>query len=319
MVKAKMNIRNCGITSDWRSLPRMLIPQHPAGAQVFKPTGKLTLQEDVMKRLNGLLQVTKGKKGIRLVSLLKLCCVVCLCAITLALFPPALDAQDEDVGHNHSHSKPQATLKLTGQQLNTLVSQEATQNLVTLIALDLGTPVSGTWSGTVTSNSWDLTFVGYVNGQATQLTESGTLSGKKGNVASWTDSGAVGGTPVSGSGTATLTSNWWAWTQDVQGVNAIVTPQEMICYTDGPRSLECLLAEMLSDFQLTGPNTNYAVAPQLDLQTGFVFSSGYVESTGTTSIQEGSIDYSTGSISYAAYSLSAQGALKIAASRQSHR
>src|SRR5579863_10210952 len=84
---------------------------------------------------------------------------------------------------NNANNNPPAPIKLTGQQYNTLVSQEATQNMVTYLTNQSGGgPLSGTWSGTVTNSGWSLSFSGSINTQATALTETGVL---KGNVASW--------------------------------------------------------------------------------------------------------------------------------------
>jgi hypothetical protein len=94
-----------------------------------------------------------------ILTTLKTCFFASLLALTLALVPSALHAQDADANPDHSRSNPQAGVKFTGQQLNTLVSQEATQNMETIIAANLGGSVSGTWNGTVTDSSWELTDV----------------------------------------------------------------------------------------------------------------------------------------------------------------
>jgi hypothetical protein len=155
-----------------------------------------------MKWFSGSTLVRNEKRGIRLVNLFKLCCVVSLCAITLALFPLALEAQEEDADSNHRliHEKSGA-ITATQQQLNTLIALEATHNEIGSFSLQLGGPVSGTWSGTVSDTGWSLTFSGTINGQDASITENGVI--KKKDVL-WTDSGTIGGSAITGNGNVTV-------------------------------------------------------------------------------------------------------------------
>jgi len=273
-----------------------------------------------MNRFNFASPSSKNRKSQKITATLRRCSLVSLFAIAIALLPSAVVAQEADANlAQRTEGKREAKTVFTGQQLNTLISQEATENLVSLLGINLGEPVAGTWSGTVTDSGWQLTFTGSIAGQATQITENGTLGGKKGNDASWSDSGAVGTTSVSGSGTATYAGGWLTWTQDVQGgsqgsihsdlyfYDPVATFQEEQCYTYGPKSPLCIAAENYSFFKEWGPETNYTVATHLDLQTGFFFSSGDVENAQLTTIHVGYIDFSTGSIAYSVSSFTPQG------------
>jgi len=196
--------------------------------------------------------------------------------------------------------------KLTGQQVNVLVSQEATQNVVTYLTSQLGPPLSGTWSGTVTASGWNLTFSGSINGQAAALTEAGTFKGK---IASWKDSGTVGSDNVSGSGTATLipSKSQMKWRQSV-GAGAMPFDdlddlQTWVC-ENFPDS--CDDVHLLSDYirSLGGG----IVAADFARSTGSVFTSTVqTQVPNLTTIQEGSIAAKTGAISYDSDTFTAQG------------
>jgi hypothetical protein len=206
--------------------------------------------------------------------------------------------------------RSQVKAKLTDQQQNAVISLEATQNVEALLAFNLGGPVSGTWSGTITSTGWTLNFSGSIDGQTTQLTETGTIN-KKGTDATWEDTGSVGATPVTGSGSAIYKSDWLTWSQTVQGgstgqsahgdlyfYDPIATYQEEVCYSDGPTSTECEAAENWSWFEEFGPEINYTAVARLDTTTGYVFSSGDTEDNTFVIVHVGNLSFSTGSVSY---------------------
>lgn len=235
-----------------------------------------------MKRFNGFSQA--------------LLLVVCSGALAFGQAPATKNS-------NNANSKnPPASVKLTGQQLNTLVSQEATQNLVTYLTNQSGGgPLSGTWSGTVTDQGWSLTFSGSINSQAAALTESGFLKGK---VASWTDSGTVGSNNVSGSGTATLMSNnrvKWAQKigQDNMPEDIIDVIQQWYCDAGYP----CDVVHFISDII-----RHLVATTEFDLKTGSVFGSSVpLAVQGVTTIQQGAIALKTGAISYDSDTFTPQG------------
>jgi hypothetical protein len=207
---------------------------------------------------------------------------------------------------------PPASVKLTGQQFNTLVSQEATQNLVTYLTNQSGGgPLSGTWSGTVTDQGWSLTFSGSINSQAAALTESGSLNG---SVASWSDSGTVGSNNVGGSGTATLMSNNKVkWAQKIAGNDGpedlIDVIQQLFCDEGYP----CDIVHFISDLirGITAIDTT-----ELDLKSGAVFASSVpTTAKGVTTVQQGAIAVDTGVISYDSDTFTPEGAGRVAPKR----
>jgi hypothetical protein len=205
-----------------------------------------------------------------------------------------------------ANNRTPAKIKITPQQLNTLVSQEATQNLMAFLANELGAPLSGAWSGTAGDSGWNLTFAGSISGQAAAITESGVL---KGNVASWTDSGTVGNTPVTGSGKASLTNNneiKWAQRANEGTVPwKTVVIQLNVCAA----APECDVIVMISELPDQAPGAGPAnVVTQLNLKTGTVFGSSVQQKApGLTMLQDGSIAFKTGQISYDADTFTPQG------------
>jgi hypothetical protein len=203
-----------------------------------------------------------------------------------------------------SYKHTPATGKLTGQQFNALVAQEASQNVVTSLATQLGGPLSGTWSGTVTETSWNLTFSGSINSQAAAFTESGSL---KGQVGSWKDSGTVGDNKVVGSGTAKrINNNEVSWDQSVKGsIGRPCCPPatQWIQYMGNIAVFGSNLPARSDSFDGPGSFKPIFDGTQLNLETGVIFgSSVQQEAPQFTTIQEGSISYTNGAISYSSAS-----------------
>jgi len=204
-----------------------------------------------------------------------------------------------------SVAQDQSSIKLTGQQVNVLVSQEATQNVVTYLTTQSGgNSLTGTWSGSVTDQGWNLSFSGSINSQAASLAESGALKGK---VASWTDSGTVGSNNVSGSGTATLTSgDKLKWAQTI-GEGAM--PEDII---DDIQAIFCLvypcdLVQMWSELIREGGRS---VVTEFDVKTGDFFASSVpvMKTQGITTVQQGALARKTGAIAYDSDTFTPQGA-----------
>jgi hypothetical protein len=266
----------------------------PAGVQAFKPSWEYPFRRNVMKRLNGLSQVVNGNSQSRTIVMIRKAISVILSIVVLITVSVG---QDPQVPNSNAPVGP------TGQQLNTLISQRATQNVTTYFATQLGAHLSGTWSGTVTDTGWNLTFSGSINGQAAAITETGVLKAK---VASWTDSGTVGSTNVTGSGTATLTSNnELKWNQKVGGEGKDGLPLVIwviiiivIILVLLPKKASIIAAGQEPKVP-GGPAGDILVANQFNLQTGTLFSSSVPQAAqGLTTIQEGSINNQTGTISY---------------------
>jgi hypothetical protein len=227
--------------------------------------------------------------------------VVCLTPLILG---QSAAAKDSNKIANHIP----AAINLTGQELNTLVSQESTQNVVTYYTTQLGAPLSGTWNGIVTDQGWTLTFSGSINGQTAAISESGLL---KGNVASWTDSGTVGSINVAGSGTASLIKNKneikWHQRVGTKGDSiiewVIVCVQVVVCV--GAPEL-CGEVVEISEWLLSG-KADLAVT-QYNRKTGTLFGSNVQqESQKLTTVEEGSITLQTGAISYDSDSFTPKG------------
>ena len=196
-----------------------------------------------------------------------------------------------------ANSNSPATGNLTGQQLNTLVSQEATQSVVLYLASELGSPLSGSWSGTVTNSGWSLTFSGSINGQNAALTESGTLTG---NDATWTDSGTVGSNQFTGSGKASYSNNEVKWDQSMKSSGEF-SQQTYIHYYNTEkitRNIDCNFCVWMISGSKSGP-WNGVWGQMYDTRTGFIFSSASLQDLSKpTTIQEGSVNLNTGAISY---------------------
>ncbi len=104
-------------------------------------------------------------------------------------------------------SRPADAGSVEQQELNALTAMMATANDLSTVVYTLTTgPLQpqtiGTWSGTVTSSSWDLALSGQLNGISLTITEAGSFDSST-STTSWTDSGSYGTNPISGSGTAT--------------------------------------------------------------------------------------------------------------------
>jgi hypothetical protein len=277
-----------------------IVRDAPADAWAFKSSRKLTLQEHVMKSFNGFSSVMIASSDATPVATIRRALCAILVAAMLASFALAED-------HQSAKNNPPASVKLTGQQFNTLISQEATQNLVTYLANQSGGgPLSGTWSGTVTDQGWSLTFSGSINSQAAALAESGSL---KGSVASWSDSGTVGSNNVSGSGTATLmSSNKVKWAQKV-GEGNVPVPEDLIdviqqlfCDEGYPCDVVHFISDLLRGIAAIDTT-------ELDLKTGAVFASSVPTTTqGVTTVQQGAIALDTGAISYDSDTFTPEGA-----------
>jgi hypothetical protein len=200
--------------------------------------------------------------------------------------------------------------KLTPQQFNALVSQEATQNSVTYLVSQLGGSLSGTWTGTITASEWELTFSGSVNGQTATIREIGVLKGK---VADWKDSGTVGTTEFSGSGKATLSTRGIKWDQvdscppcnpwygETLQVFTEFSNSQCQCET------EIAMDSQFAKDQNAPSSSGFFVSTAINLETGTTFGSSVQATQQFTTIQEGSIDFSTGAISYNIDTFSPQG------------
>jgi len=179
------------------------------------------------------------------------------------------------------------------QELNTVISLEATQNINMSLANQLGPPVSGTWSGSVTSSGWSLTLAGTANGQNAQITETGTLGGE---TATWTDTGTVAGNTVTGSGTVTVTGSEVIGSQTFSGDRTVIQWTEKYLFPPCPYGscAAVLFSKVLEPWP-------YTVENQLDSTTGTVFGEA-VQSPQLIMLQEGSLA-STGAISFNVQSL----------------
>jgi hypothetical protein len=187
---------------------------------------------------------------------------------------------------------------LTDQQINTLVALEATQNETSSLTLKYGQPMTGSWSGNVTSTGWNLTFTGSINGQGTSITENGTLNN---TTASWKDNGTVGGTGFSGSGTAIVNGSTVKWKQQVGGdpIPIIKIIQLIVCIVSPSN---CKVATMVS--AIFGVSL---MSSQVDLTTGVVFGSNVQQPSLQTTAEEGAISFETGALSYGIESVSFNG------------
>jgi hypothetical protein len=122
-----------------------------------------------------------------------------------------------------SMSLPQC---MTAQDFNALVALVATQDDLAAVAdlADFG-PVYpqtiGTWGGTVTGSSWNLSLSGQFNGIPLTITEDGVLNTNT-SVASWTDTGSYGTSVFSGSGS--LADDGWTLS-DVCFLSGLVLDQ----------------------------------------------------------------------------------------------
>jgi hypothetical protein len=110
---------------------------------------------------------------------------------------------------------PNATagpVELPSLDINTLVALEAAQNFVSVAALQLdqsslGSQPLGTWTGVVTAEGWTLSFNGALNGTVLTDTQVGTLN-LDGGFVSWTNSGMLGNTPITGTGQMQFDPSW---------------------------------------------------------------------------------------------------------------
>jgi hypothetical protein len=231
--------------------------------------------------------------------------IICVILSIAVLITTAL-GQDYQVPNTNA---PATTL--TNQQLNTFISQRATQNVTTYFTTQFGGPLSGTWSGTVTDTGWNLTFSGSINGQTAAITESGTLTG---TISQWIDSGTVGSTNVQASGTASLIkNNELKWNQRVGGADSIsgnplvfwlialvviiIIVVVAFCVADPDN---CYFEDRAAEQgPPQGPSGRIFVSNLLNFKTGILFSSSVQQkSPYSTAIQEGLINYKTGAISY---------------------
>jgi hypothetical protein len=111
---------------------------------------------------------------------------------------------------------PNATatpVELPSLDINTLVALEATQNFVSVAALQLGqssfgSQPLGTWTGVVTAEGWTLSFNGALNGTVLTDTQVGTLN-LAGGFVSWTNSGMLGNTGITGTGQMQFDPGWF--------------------------------------------------------------------------------------------------------------
>jgi len=114
--------------------------------------------------------------------------------------------------------------ELTAQDVNALVALEATQYGLAATAFSVNQSVSaqplGTWSGTIDSSGWNLTFSGQLNGTGMSIVESGQLD-LTNNQATWTDTGMFGSAAITGSGNVMLDPFWKTFWKVVAGVTIV--------------------------------------------------------------------------------------------------
>jgi hypothetical protein len=149
-----------------------------------------------------------------------------------------------------------------------------------------------------------LIFSGSINSQDATLTESGVLKGK---VASWQDSGTVGSDNFTGEGKASLTSSGEVnWDQQVEICNGCgwggKTQQvETTVHCKCPMNGEIMFESQLPPWPGGSP---FIASTQLS-PSGSILGTNVSQETGRdptlptlTTIQEGSINFGTGAISY---------------------
>lgn len=101
--------------------------------------------------------------------------------------------------------------EMTAQDLNALVAMEATQNDLVAVAARINQQVLpqqlGTWVGTVDASGWSLTFSGQINNTLLTISQTGILD-LANDRATWIDSGLLGNTQLSGSGSIEFDPRW---------------------------------------------------------------------------------------------------------------
>lgn len=197
----------------------------------------------------------------------------------------------------------------TDQDFNVLVALEATANDFASLILLGGAAVLpqplGTWTGTVSSTGWDLSFSGALNGTSLSLTQSGSLVSQ---TATWTDSGSYGAAGLSGSG---MSAEDPSWLQTFLKIGAVIvvggTQLASSVASGGTAAVFNVVASPITagvlnkiiddSTEVKPPTTPPPVAPKASLKsTSLILTNSNVEEFAL--LQTGTLDLTTGAVSF---------------------
>lgn len=199
--------------------------------------------------------------------------------------------------------------ELTNQDVNTLVAMEATQSALVVVALNADQPIAvqslGTWTGTIGSSGWSLTFTGSMNGVPLSISQAGLLD-LAGNDVTWTNTGIYGSTSFTGSGMYELDPSWteFLFGAAVIGVEALNATTIVGGVAGGIVSYAVIYGESSAEGALEdvkGSTKKPTSSPSATVGSGAVPS---IDSVGPHKLQDigfqqsGTLDLTTGAASF---------------------